>query len=178
MEKKSHLNNALRFGLMVGGILIIVNLIMYLVGMIDLESGKSSFLNTALTWVVNLGGILLGISAYKKDNENYLSVGDGFKQGFFICLLAGILYGIYVLVFFNFIEPDAMETIKENALDKMDEQGSVTEESEGMISGLMNFMFSPVSMFSMTIVSKVIFGMIFGLIIGAIMKNPRPSIEA
>lgn len=95
MERPSHFQNATKFGLMVGGILIIVNLIMYLLGMVDLETGKSGFLSTALTWVVNLGGMILGISAYKKANENYLSVGDGFKQGFLICLIAGVLYGIY-----------------------------------------------------------------------------------
>lgn len=67
-----------------------------------------------------------------------------------------------------------METIKENAMDQIEEQGNVTDESEGMITGMMNFMFSPVSMFFMTVISKVVFGMIFGPIIGAVMKNKRP----
>ena len=174
MEKQSRLKNGVTYGLLLGGVLVIVNLLLYLLGMVDLEIGKAAWWSMPLTWVIDVAVLFVGISTYKRHNDNFLSVGDGFKQGVLICLFAGVLYGLYAILFMYVIEPDIVETIKQATYDQMEEQGSINEDSEGITTSVMNIMFNPVTMLILNILSKLIFGMIFGPIIGAIMKNERP----
>ena len=174
MEKQSRWQNAMRFGLIMGGVLVVTSLILYLLGMVDMETGKSNFLGTLLNFVITIGAIWMGISAYKQGQGGYLSIGDGVKQGLLISLIGGIIVGIYTLIFFQFIEPDMLENMREMALAQAEEQGSVNEDTEEMVNSMMNIFMSPLFFFVTSILVQMIFGLIFGLIFGAIMKEERP----
>ena len=178
MEKQTHFQNALKFGLMMGGLLIVSGLVMYLAGMVDTETGKSGFLGTALSYVISIGALILGISAYKKSNNNFLSLGDGVKQGILIGLVGGLVSAIYTVIFFQFIEPDMLENIRETAIQQAEDRGQINEDSEEMMSGIMNTFTSPLFFFFATIIMKFFLGLFVGLITGAIMKNERPYEEA
>lgn len=174
MEDNSRLGNAIKFGGMMGILLVVTSLILYLVGMIDVESGKAGFLGTLLSYVISVGALILGISAYKKANENFLSLGDGVKQGMLIGIIGGLIVAIYNVVFFQFIEPDMLENIRETAVAQAEDRGQVNEDSEDMMNSMMDFFISPAFFFVTTIVAKFFLGLFVGLIAGAIMKNERP----
>ncbi|NNE25585.1 MAG: DUF4199 domain-containing protein [Saprospiraceae bacterium] len=174
MEKQSHFSNASRFGLMMGGILVIVSLLLYLLGMVDMETGKSGILGNLLNYVISIGAIILGIQAYKKSNDGFLTLGDGVKQGMLIGLVGGFVVAIYTVVFFMFIAPDMLDTIRETALAQAEQQGSMNEDSEDMVNSMMDIFVSPWFFFVTVIFMKFCLGLIIGLITGAIMKNERP----
>lgn len=152
--------------------LIIMGLVYYLTGMTDMETGRSGFLNTLLSYVISIGAIVMGIAAYKKENGGYLSIGQGVKQGVLIGLIAGIIMAIWTFVFFSFLEPDMLESIKENALSQ---QGDIDEDQEEMMNKIMGFMFNPVSMTFLTVFSKFCLGLIIGFFAGLIMKVENPE---
>ena len=174
MQDNSRLGNAIKFGGMMGIILVVTSLILYLVGMVDVESGKSGILGTLLSYVISVGALFLGISAYKKANQNFLSLGDGVKQGMLIGIIGGLIVAIYNVIFFQFIEPDMLENIRETAIAQAEERGQINEDSEDMVGGMMNLFISPAFFFVTTIVMKFFLGLFVGLIAGAIMKNERP----
>ncbi|NNF21781.1 MAG: DUF4199 domain-containing protein [Saprospiraceae bacterium] len=174
MEENTRLGNAIKFGGMMGIILVVATLILYLIGMIDVESGKAGFLGSLLSYVISIGALILGISAYKKGNDNFLTVGDGVKQGMLIGIVGGLIVAIYNLVFFQFIEPDMLENIKETAIAQAEERGQINEDSEDMMDSMMNFFISPTFFFFTTVIMKFFLGLFVGLIAGAIMKNERP----
>lgn len=174
MEKQSHFANAQKFGLMMGAILVISSLILYLAGMIDVETGKAGMLGTLLSYVISIGALILGISAYKAANGNYLSLGDAVKQGMLIGIIGGLIVAIYNVVFFQFIEPDMLDNLKEAAIQQAEDRGQVNEDSEDMMNNMMNIFMSPLFFFVTTIIMKFFLGLFVGLIAGAIMKNERP----
>lgn len=174
MEKQSHLANAQKYGLMMGAILIIVSLVLYLAGMVDLETGKAGFLGTFLSYVISIGAVVMGIMAYKKNNGNFLSLGDALKQGMIIGIIGGLIVAIYNIIFFQFIEPDLLDNIREASLEQAEERGQVNSDTEDTMNNMMNIFISPGFIFVVTVVMKFFLGLIVGLIAGAIMKNEKP----
>ena len=174
MEKQSHFANAQRFGLMMGVILVIVSLVLYLLGMVDTDTGKSGITGNLLNYVISIGALLLGISEYKKANGGYLTLGDGVKQGMLIGLIGGLIVAIYTVVFFMFIAPDMLESIRETAMAQAEQQGSIDEDSEEMVNSMMNIFVSPWFFFITIIFMKFCLGLFIGLVAGGIMKNERP----
>lgn len=151
--------------------LIIMGLVFYLTGVTDMETGESGIANTILSYVISVGAIVMGISAFKKDNANYLSIGEGIKQGLLISLIAGLILAVWTFVFFSFIEPDLLNNMQENALSQ---SGEVSEEQEEMMGGIFGAIFNPGTMGVMVLVMKLFLGLIVGLIAGAIMKTDKP----
>jgi len=165
------MNNAIKWAGIMAVALILMGLVYYLTGMTDPETGESGWLNGLLSYVISVGAIVMGIIAYKKQNEEYLSVGQGVSQGLLIGLFAGLLMGIWTFVFFSFIDPEMMEMMRENALSQT---GDVDEDQEEMMSAIFGAIFTPVTMGIMVIVMKVFLGLLVGLATGLIIKSDRP----
>jgi len=89
-----------------------------------------------------------------------------------------LVSAIYTVIFFQFIEPDMLENIRETAIQQAEDRGQINEDSEEMMSGIMNTFTSPLFFFFATIIMKFFLGLFVGLITGAIMKNERPYEEA
>ena len=174
MEKPSHFANAQKYGLLMGAILIIAYLVLYLVGVMDLETGESGILGWILNYTISIGAVVMGIIAYKNANGNFLSIGDGVKQGILIGLIGGFVYCIYNYIFLQFIEPELLENMKDMAMQQAEQSGSVNEDSEDMVTKTMDIMLSPIVIAIMVVIGKFFLGLIVGFIAGAIMKNERP----
>jgi len=163
------MNNALKWGGLLGAACIILSLATYMLGMS--EPGGSNWVGSLLNYAVNIPILVLGVKAFKAANDNYLTVGNGISQGVLMGLIAGLIMAIYSYIFFTYIDPSFLETMKEAALDQ---QGAMSAEQEEMTSSWMNMFMSPGSMAIMTVIMKVCLGFIIGLIAGAVMKNVRP----
>ncbi len=165
------MNNAIKWAGIMAIALILLGLVYYLTGMTDPETGESGWLNGLLSYVISVGAIVMGIKAFKNQNEGYLSVGQGVQQGLLIGLFAGLLMAIWTFMFFSFIEPDMMDMMKENALSQ---SGDVNEDQEEMMTGIFGAIFNPMTMAIMVIIMKVFLGLFVGLITGLIIKSNRP----
>jgi small-conductance mechanosensitive channel len=167
MEGPSKFNIALKWGGIMAVLLIIVSLVMYLTGMVDMETGKSGILSNILNYVISIGAIVMAISEYKKAH-NALSFGEGTVIGILTGIVGGLIMAIYTYLFFTLVAPDMLEVIQEQALaqtqEMSDEQMETTEK-------MMGFFVSPVFMSIMVVIMKFFLGLIIGMIAGGIMKE-------
>lgn len=167
MNNAAHMPNAAKWGAIMGFGLIVMGLVFYLTGSIDLETGQSGTMSTILSYVISIGALVLGIKAYKAINQGELTVGQAIIQGLLIALVGGIINAIYTYVFFTMLEPDILVNMKDQV---MEQSGGDAEQVEGIMDAFM----SPGIMSAMVVVMKLFLGLFVGLITGLIMKSERP----
>lgn len=171
METPSKFSLAIKWGGIMAVLLVIVSLVFYLTGMIDLETGKSGWGGQILNWVITIGCIVMAIREYRDANHNNLSTGDGAVLGLLTGLISGVLVAIYTYIFMSMIAPEILDGIREQAMANV---GDMDADQEEQVSGMMNTFLSPGFMSVMVVLVNVFFGLIIGFVAGLIMKNENP----
>ncbi len=119
-----------------------------------------------LSWVNYLAGfiiIYLAIVNFRNKNGK-LTIGQGFKTGLAVGLIAGVLLGLYAFLYYQYINPDAVERIMELSREQMAEKGLDEELIEKNIEFTRNFfgMFA----FAGSIINMLFIGILSGLAVG------------
>ena len=162
----------LTFGLILGGIGIVLALMLFSLEMHYKRGWEINLINFIITTSV----IVLAISQFKKANQGFLSLGEAMKVGLGTAVVAGVVAILWNMVFTNFIEPDFMDKIFEISRDEMIEQNPTLtdeqiEQGEGMIR-----LFTGTGMIAvMLLVGSLFFGSIISLVAGLIMKKQKPE---
>ena len=164
---------AMKYGLIGGGISIVLGLIFYLAGITDptQQGGTGNTIAAIINYAVLIGAIVMAIK-FHKENElgGYLKLGRAIGMGTLTGLIMGVIGAIWTVLFFTVIDPGMLETIRETAMENAIEQGAPEDQVEGMIS----FFTSPTFFAVVTVLGGVLIGLITGLIAGAIMKKDPP----
>ncbi|UJH91987.1 DUF4199 domain-containing protein [Antarcticibacterium sp. 1MA-6-2] len=105
------------YGIILGFILILISVIMYVTGLAYEGAQWPMYVYYVLFPVL----IILGIRAYKKENNSFLSLSEALKVGVSIGVISGILFLIYNLIFNYLIEPEFAEQMIEIARNQMAE---------------------------------------------------------
>lgn len=164
---------AQKYGLIGSLVLIVVGLLTHLLGITDLsqQGGTGNWIANILNWGVMVGVIVLAIKTHRdSDLGGYISMGRGFKTGMIATLMMAIVMAVWSYVFFTLVAPEALEMIKEVALEEMESQGLSEEQMEAS-AGMMGFFTSPTFLVLVSLIGTLITGAIFSLIAGAIMKK-------
>lgn len=174
--QKTLMNRATTAGLYIALASAIFGLIFYVTGW-DIDS----MTNSGLNWFKNLA--MIAITYYfihiavrqhrQVDRGGYLTVGNGIGLGTLAGVVAGVVGAVWAYVFFTFIAPEMMDTIKEISLQQMQEQGQSAEQAEKAME-MMSFFFSPTFFTMMVIFMSVVFGFLCGLVSGLILKKDKP----
>jgi len=163
---------ALPYGLLLALTTIVISVIVYVLGMTYDQPWWQSLLN----FVAMTGFIVYGIKAYKHDNENYLSLGEGLKMGLAIALVAGLIGSIFSYLFVTVIEPDfAVNMLEATRVKMINDNPDMTQEAMDMALGVTEKMLSPGILVAFSIVGSLFIGFIISLIAGLVMKNNRPE---
>lgn len=174
MENKLSISKfSINPGLILGGIMILISVILYIIGINPFES----------SWVgwVTYPFIAIVIFYYQKNyrdtqNDGFLSLGEAVKIGVTITVVAGILAAIYNIIFTEFIEPDFIEKGLMIMEEKMlDENPDMAQAQIDMALGMVRKMQSPYISVPLAIVFNAISGLIIGLITGFFTKKNNPS---
>ena len=180
METKNTLFvSALKSGLIIGAISIIVFIIMY-VADIKPVGIMMPFVILIVSLAINIGVLVFLFKKYRSEAGGFISFRDAFLYCFIALVVGAILSTLFTLLFVQLIEPDyykkimdAQKAYMENylsgkvsdeqlteTLDKIDEQaakmGSVTSTLKNLLG-------------------SVVFSGIIALIVGAIMKK-KPDV--
>jgi len=165
VSKKSIMLN---YGLLLGFASIIANLVIYAFG--DLYSPHWSIIvgSLAVTTII----IILGIKKVKESNSGFLTVGEAIKAGLGISLISAIVYIIYLLLFFNMIEPEYFDNMVKYQEQMMVERypNMSDEELEGAVKGAAMFANAGANI-TLALISSLFIGLIISLIGGLIMKK-------
>ncbi|WP_426429883.1 DUF4199 domain-containing protein [Winogradskyella sp. HB-48] len=138
-------------------------------------------INQEKNWIISTISIILtimlyyyGISTYKKQNANLLSIKESLKVGMAMALISGIIAAIYAVIHYGLIQPEFLEGKKEEAIQQMMTQNPNMEgEQLDMGMKIIDITTSKFFMATMFILASLFFGFIISLITGAIMKNDR-----
>jgi tetrahydromethanopterin S-methyltransferase subunit F len=176
-QKKSPSKSALQYGVLFGILMVLEFVILYVMDIDPITNPSAGIvINTMNYLVFPVSIITIGCLNYKKKlNEGFISFGECLKIGVTICLIAGLIYGIFSVVF-NMIFPEFMEEILKKTKQVMLQQNpTLTTAQLDMAMSMTKKFMSPALMVPVTIAMYSFIGLIYSLIIGAFVKNDNPQ---
>ena len=165
-------NIVIKNGLFLGFSLALYEFIKYSAGILYSSNTGLSI----LLWIGSIGlyvyFINWGVNQYKNANNGQVTIADGLKIGAAIGAIAGVLLGIYNILYTTVIAPDYYEQVMALATEKL---GPILENMpEDQVAIMHEEMLkakpSVVSTFIYSVIGGAIGGLIIGLIIGLIRK--------
>lgn len=163
---------ALKYGFIYSGLSILMSLVMFVT---ELNRSDNTWLISLIGLIVPVLCIFLAVKEYKTEvGGGYIKFADVFKNGLVVCLVGGIIYSAYSLIYMKYIDPTFMDFIQEKQIAKMQDMGMEEEQIEKAMQRSAS-MQSPFWMFTFTLLGSLFFGAIISLIMAAIMKKPNPE---
>lgn len=158
-QRPSSAKVALMNGLFLGFALIVLSLILYL---LDVPQDNPA---QYLSYVLMIGLTIVFVLQWRnKYNGGYLTYSQAFGHGFLIILFGTIISAIYTYVFFEFIAPELLLKMIEEAENNLYDQGMAEDQIEMAMSWTRMMMKPP-----MMSVWVIFGGAIGGLIISAVL---------
>ena len=161
----------IRWGIILGLISVVLGAIFMITGMQDFSGQKSNWIPNLFTY-----GSMIAVFYYAftqhRDQElgGFMSLGRAISLGFWIALINGLFAVVFTYVYFTFIQPDLMDTIKQTAIDQTENRGGNVEQAKEGIE-MMSWMFKPGSFAIMAFMGSLFLGFILSLIIGLIVRK-------
>ena len=160
----------LNFGIYLGLILVLIQVIMYVTGM-ALEGVQWPIYIYYLIFAVM---IFAAVKSFKKSNAGFLTLSEALKTGVSAAAVSGLIFLVYNILLFYVIEPGYGEMILDVSREKMLESGTVTEDQVEMALKFTRYMINPFLGGAFWIALSALFGLVYSLIAGAIWKQERP----
>ncbi len=158
---------ALNYGLILGLIMVAIAVVTYVTG-IALEGAQWP---NIIYYIVFPIIIFYGISQYKKNNANELTISDALKVGLIIAIISAFVFVVYGMLFNYIIDPEFSQQMLEVARDKMLENPDLSREQVEQRMEWIEKFSNPFIGFSIWVAMSAIFGLIWSLIAGLVMKN-------
>jgi hypothetical protein len=158
---------ALTYGLLIGVVLTMVSMGFYLA-----EAMTSPFASYTAYFAMLVGIILATLSWRKEVMNGYISYGQALGFGCLTFLFTGIVSGIFTFVFFQFIDPGAINTLmqaSEEALLKSSPE-LPDEQLDAALEMQRRFM-TPVLLSITIFFSNVLVGCLMSLITSIFLKK-------
>ena len=160
---------SMNYGLMLGLVMIVINVLMYVTGM-TLEGKQWPQFLYYLIFPIT---IFYAVNQFKKKNGNVLSLGQAIKTGLIIAIISPLVFSLYSLIFHYVIDPDFVSKVMEVTREKMMENPNMTEEQVDQSMAFAEKFMNPFLGVTFWIALSAIFGLIYSLIAGLIMKNEQ-----
>lgn len=173
MENNNNSSKALilNYGLILGGIAILISLIQYALG----EHLSPKPVYGIVSFVLMILAIVFGVKNLKKANHGYISFGEAIKVGVGIAVVSAIISIVYNLIFINFVEPDFIDQMLQKQEQDMFNKGMNEKQIEAAM-GMANKMKGPFISSAVGIVASAFFGFVISAITGAIVKKSKEEI--
>ena len=166
-KKASYGKMSLYYGLVVGGLMILLSLILYI-----FDVGRESYLNS-IQYLILLGGIIWGAKTYRDLYlDGNITYGKSFSVGFMIGLFASIISSIYIFLFFQYFDPGMLTEILNSAEQKILETNPNISDADLEMALKISAKFStPVMIAVWAFVANVIVSVIISLIVSIFIKK-------
>lgn len=169
---------ALKYGLILGGISVAFQLLLYIfsVNYFNPVTGILTFLINAAIIVTIL---IIGGKAYRdKVVGGYINYGEAFLHAILIGAVFGLISGIYSYMFNDLIDPDYMLELSENFMRKMEEKNLSQDQLDKIYENFEKQLNQPVWKRILTgFLGSFIFTVIIGLITSIFIKKRKPVFE-
>ncbi len=166
---------ALKYGLIGGLIVTAWTLLSGVLGLNE-ASTTSAIVGTLVGLGIYAGVVYTAIKKHRdEDLGGHISLGRAFLLGLISCIVTGLIGGLAAFVYYNFIDPAAIDQIVESTAEMMEGFGLPEEQLEEAIQGARDgFGFGKLMMNSG--IGAAIMGGIVSIITAAIMKKEVPMV--
>ncbi|MEQ8925340.1 MAG: DUF4199 domain-containing protein [Fulvivirga sp.] len=174
MENNEQLTTVKSVSIKWGLILGIVSIALFLISAVSGLQG-----NTAMQWIGYIPTIIVFYLAHKefKDGgDGFMSYGQGLGIGTLIATISGALSSVFAYSYIKFIDSSFMDTIKEQQIESMMDNGMSDAEIEQALEMSEAFM-TPEFILIMGLLASVFFGFLISLVVSAFTKNNNPALE-
>ncbi len=173
-EQISMRPTAIRYGLIGGLALVVLNLLLHVSGLVDIAKQTGTWISTLGQVSLNVAILVVAIKSYR-DGElgGYITSGQCIGLGAFMGLMMGIISGIWAIIFFKFIEPTLIDTMLNTTREKMIDQGTPTDQIDQAMS-MTSMVMTPPMMAFWSVVGTLFFAVILSAILSIFMKKNPP----
>ncbi|WP_459212652.1 DUF4199 domain-containing protein [Aquimarina rhabdastrellae] len=158
----------LNYGLILGIVSVLLGVILYVTD----NHVQPHWAFSIIGLIIITVAIIMGIKAYKNENNSYLTIGEAIKIGLGIALISGIIGGVWSLLVSNVLDPDflakSIELQREQALQM---NPNLTDEQLEQAAEIGKKFSSPFIVFAIGLVVNIFLGFIISLIGGAVMQK-------
>ena len=162
----------LTYGSLLGGISVVFGLMLFFFDMHYQQETSVNVVNS----LISISVIGVAQFAYRKDNEGFMSLGQGIKIGLGTSVISGVMGVVYFLILSNILDPEMMNKALEMGMNQfMDQNPEASEEMIDQVKSMQGKFTGPVITSSFILIFSLFFGLIFSLITGLILKRNRPE---
>ncbi|MBQ4821804.1 DUF4199 domain-containing protein [Aquimarina sp. MMG016] len=166
-SSKKHIIN---YGLLLGILSVGLGVVIYVTN----SYTEQNWVHSLIGFVILIGTIMYGLTAFKKANEGYITLGEALKIGVGISLIGGIVGVIWTILLMNVIEPDMVNQITEAQRTQMIERfPDMPEEQLNQSIEMAAKFTSPYIISAFALIGNLFFGFIISLIGGLIIQKKK-----
>ena len=171
MEDKVTISQVgLRYGIIIGLVLIVYSLILQFTGQV-----ANNWLS-AVNYIFLIVGIALAHKAFKEGGDGFMSIGQGLGIGTLISAVSAVISVVFSYIYVKFIDDSMLAVIQEKQIEAMEKQGMDDAQIEQAMEMASKFS-TPEVMFGMALIVFIIFGFILSLIVSLFTKKANPALE-
>jgi hypothetical protein len=164
---------AIQYGLALGVVFIIFDLILYI-----FKAPIDSWVRY-LQYLIMLVFIIYAIINYRnKYSKGFIKYGRSLLTCFLIALYAGIIFAVYKYLFLKFFDHSIVVQVKEFARHKIAEKGNLDEDKVDQIMQMQKWVYTPFVLAMSGIINTAFWGIIFSIIVSLFIKKEDTSFEA
>lgn len=160
----------LRYGLLTGLVSILFS---FGLNVTHQESSPARY----ITFAILVGGIMLAMNYFKKQNQGFMGFGQGVGIGAVVSAVVGLLSGVFAYVYMSIIDPEMLGRLTDKIRTDMEARGGMTDEQiDQAVAMSSKFMSGPI-MVGAALLGTVLLGVLLSLVISAFIKNAQPEFE-
>ncbi len=164
------------YGMGIGFVLIIISLIFYVMDVDTFENRWVSWVSYLLMFA---GMTIAAINYRNKELDGFMTYGQSFSVHFLTGLFAGIISGIFMIIFMTFLGDEIKQKALENAEQEILKRNPNASDQEiEMALKFTEWFTNPVMMGIMALLSSALFAAIYGLIASIFVKRENPDIQS
>ncbi|TXK48600.1 DUF4199 domain-containing protein [Pontibacter qinzhouensis] len=161
---------ALKYGLAGGVIAVLYSAILMIFG-----QSTNKWL-AFLSYFILVGAMVVAMQQFKKENQGFMSYGQGLGLGTLVATIIGVLSGVFTVIYTTFVDPDYMANIMDQQRMELEDRGMSDEQIDAALA-IGESMSGPFMTLVMSIFGFALIGLLLSLVISAIMKKNRPQFE-
>ncbi len=167
-EKASSKKTIINYGVLLGIATVLMGVLMYLTNSLY----EVNWFFVAIGFVLPIAILVLGIKAYKKNNNGFLKLSDAIKIGIGIALISGLIGVVWEQVLTTVLEPDFISTTIEKQKEIYDNSGVSEAQIEAGIQ-MTKKLSQPAFAIPLSLIKSIFVGFIISLIAGLVMKKEQ-----
>ena len=160
----------LRYGIILGLIMIVYSMILQFIGLATNNWASS------VSYIFLIVGMVMAHKAFKDGGDGFMRLGQGLGIGTLISAVSGGISMIFSYLYIKFIDDSMMQLIQDKQIEAMEKQGMDDAQIDQAMEMAEKFS-SPEIIFGIALIAFIFFGFIISLIVSLFTKKDNPALE-